>query len=609
MPDHAALLDRFLSAPAATLPSYAADGRLYYLNDIAGSAQVWQRLPDGTATARTTHRDAVAFVHGSCIDGSAVFGRDNAGDERVQLHHLPAEGAPRALTTAPAVMHGWGGFAPGGKAVGVTANARNPAHADPCILPLDGSPMRRLREEEGPHEILAWHPEGESLLLASTPRAFECTLDLVDTRTGASIPATPGGEGWRHLSPRWRGDGAGFWLLTDRGRDFLGVAWMAPGDTPQFLHTPDADVEKLEVSPDGAILAVVVNLGGWSQLRLLDATTGAVLAEPRHPRGVIQKLSWHPSATHLAFDLLQPVRPGTIWTAPRGGTAARLLVDATAETPPRGTIPGARPWEEASFPAHDGLEIPTFLIRPEGDPPPGGWPVLIWVHGGPEMQALPNWRPDLQAICALGILVMVPNIRGSTGYGRAYAALDDRELRMDAVRDVASAHAFMAGQAEVDARRIGAMGQSYGGWMVLMATSHFPDLWAAAVEYYGIARWKTFFERTGPWRVAHRAAEYGDPVRDAELLEALSPLHKADAIACPMLVAQGLTDPRVPPHESEQIVAALRRRGVPVEYLTFADEGHGFLKRDNRRTAYMAVLAFLERHLKGGTVPSGPPLA
>ncbi len=591
MQDHAVSLDRFLSAPAATLPSYASDGRLYFLNDSEGSAQVWERLPDGTVRPRTAHRDAVSFVAGSPVNGGAVFGRDAAGDERVQLYHLPSDGEAHALTADPAVMHGWGGFAPDGRSVGVTANARDPAHADPCIIPLDGGPMCRLRDEQGPHEWLAWHPEGSSCLLASVPRAFESTLSRVVVPTGESTPATPGGEGWRHDNPRWRVDGAGFWLLTDRGRDFLALAWMEPGGAPRFLHAPDADVEKLEVSPDGRLLAITVNLGGWSELRLLDAETGEVVARPAHPPGVIQKLSWRPDGRAVAFDLLQPTRPGTIWTATTDGAPAALLF-AAAEAPA-----GARSWEEEMFPAHDGTEIPTFLIRPEGEPPPRGWPVLVWIHGGPEMQALPGWRPDLQAISALGIAVLVPNIRGSTGYGRGYAALDDRELRMDAVRDVASAHAWLSARPDVDAARIAVMGQSYGGWMTLMAVTHHPGLWAAAVEYYGIARWKTFFERTGPWRIAHRAAEYGDPVRDADLLEALSPLHKADAITCPLLVAQGLTDPRVPPHESEQIVAALRRRNVPVEYLSFPDEGHGFLKRDNRRTAYRAVMAFLARHL------------
>ena len=244
------------------------------------------------------------------------------------------------------------------------------------------------------------------------------------------------------------------------------------------------------------------------------------------------------------------------------------------------------------------IKVPAYLALPAGTPPAGGWPVLLWVHGGPAGQARPNWRPDLQTVLSLGIAVVVPNVRGSTGYGRAYAALDDRELRLDSVRDLAAAHGWIGGQPGLDGSRIAIMGQSYGGWMVLAAVTEYPELWAAGVDYYGIANWKTFFERTGPWRVGHRAAEYGDPVKDAALLERLSPLHRADRIACPMLVAQGLTDPRVPPYESEQIVAALKARDVPVEYVVFPDEGHGFLKRDNKRRIYGAVAHFLREHLR-----------
>jgi dipeptidyl aminopeptidase/acylaminoacyl peptidase len=202
-----------------------------------------------------------------------------------------------------------------------------------------------------------------------------------------------------------------------------------------------------------------------------------------------------------------------------------------------------------------------------------------------------------EAFASQGIAVLVPNVRGSTGYGRAYAALDDREKRPDSVRDLAAAHAFLAAHPKIDGTRIAIMGQSYGGWMVLSAVTRLPELWAAGVDFYGIARWNTFFEHTGPWRVGHRAAEYGDPLADATLLESLSPLHDADRITCPLFVAQGMTDPRVAPHESEQIVAALKARNVPVEYVTFPAEGHGFLKRDNRRRVYRDVALFLDRHL------------
>lgn len=587
--DIPATLARFLSLPAATLPSYAADGRLYFLNDVAGSAQVWELPPGGPARARTTHRDAVSFVAGSPAGGGAVFGRDSAGDERVQFYRLPPEGEAVALTAEPTTMFGWGAFAPDGTAIVCTANNRHVAHADPVAIALATGVQTRLAEVQGPHTVHAVHPDGRSAIVAAAPRTFESDLFAAgeDTRR-----LTPHEGDWRHQGARWNRDGSAFWLLTDRGREHLAVATMAPGGEPTLLYAPGFDVEKLEVSADFATLAVVVNEGGYSRLRLLDAATGAVVAEPAHPPGAITKVTWHPDGRSVAFDLACPTRPATIWTAGRTGPAT--LAFAAGPAPE-----DAVDYATVSFPTFDGRDLPSYLAVPPGPPPPGGRAALIWVHGGPEGQSLPNWRPDLQLFLALGLAVMVPNVRGSTGYGRAYAALDDREKRPDAVRDVAAAHAWLAARPGIDPTRIAVMGQSYGGWMTLAAVTRFPELWAAGVDFYGIARWKTFFERTGPWRVGHRAAEYGDPVRDAALLESLSPLNEAHRIMCPMFVAQGMTDPRVPPHESEQIVEALRGRNVPVEYLTFPDEGHGFLKRDNRRAAYEQVAAFLQRHLQG----------
>jgi len=592
MTDTVALLEQLLSTPAATAPAFAGDGTLFFLHDAEGSAQVWEVPAGGGAPRpRTRHRDAVSFVAG-LPGGGAIFGRDAAGDERVQLYHLPAEGADRPLTSNADVIHGWGAISPDGRHIAYTANARHPAHTDAWVMEIATGEARCVAEVEGPHELPAWHPDGKAVVLATAPRFFEGTLILVPLDGGARTELTPHTGDSRHMNPRWKKDGSGFWLLTDRGRDFLGLAFMRPGGEPEFLYAPEMDVEKMEVSPDQSLIAVSVNEGGYSRIRFLDAATGAPRGEPAHPQGVVTKISWAPDGRSLAFDLAGFTFPAGIHLA-RPGQAETEAVHAT---PP---LPHLRRWETISFPSHDGHALPGFLALPEGEKPAAGWPVLVWVHGGPAAQALPNWRPDLQAFLSMGIAVLVPNVRGSTGYGRHYTELDDRELRLNSVADLASAHRWLSARPELDGGRIGIMGQSYGGWMVLAAVTEYPELWAAGVDFYGIARWKTFFERTGPWRVGHRAAEYGDPVRDAELLERLSPLNRADKIRCPMLVAQGLTDPRVPPYESEQIVELLRERGVPVEYLTFPDEGHGFTKRDNRRRVYAAVIAFFGRYLRG----------
>ncbi len=587
-----ATLDRFLSAASATAPSYAADGRLYFLSDATGSAQVWELPADGAPPRpRSGGPDAVNFVAGHPASGGAVFGRDNAGDDRIQLYWLdPAGAEPRALTADPATIFGWGAFSPDGCQVACTANNRHPAHADPVVIDLATGAQRRVVPMQGPHSLRAWHPAGTALTVGAEPRTFQSNLFAVDLGSGAVQTLTPDGLDARHQTVRWRHDGTAFWLLTDRGRDHLAVATLAPGDDPALLYAPPFDVEALEASPDQSLLAVTVNEGGYSRLRLLDAATGAVLDEPAHPAGTITKISWRPDGGAVAFDLALPDQPSALWLAVRGAPVRRLFAAGPVPDETLGYTP-------VEFPSFDGRLIPAFLARPAGAAPRGGWPVVVWVHGGPEGQARPTWRPDLQLLLAMDIAVLIPNVRGSTGYGRAYAALDDRERRPDAVRDIAAARDWLAEQDEFDPARIAIWGQSYGGWMVLAALTRFPELWAAGVDFYGIARWKTFFETTGPWRVAHRAAEYGDPVRDAALLEDLSPLNQVDRIVCPLFVAQGLTDTRVSPAESEQIVAALRQRRVPVSHITFADEGHGFLKRTNRRTVYAAVARFLIEHL------------
>ena len=213
---------------------------------------------------------------------------------------------------------------------------------------------------------------------------------------------------------------------------------------------------------------MTVNEAGYSRLRLLDAATGAVVDEPAHPAGTITKITWRPDGGAVAFDLALPDQPSALWLAVRGAPVRLLFAAGPAAK-------GALPYTLVEFPSFDGRLIPAFLARPAGAAPQGGWPVVVWVHGGPEGQARPTWRPDLQLMLAMGIAVLIPNVRGSTGYGRAYAALDDRERRPDAVRDVAAARDWLAEQDEFDAARIAIWGQSYGGWMVLAAAhTRFP---------------------------------------------------------------------------------------------------------------------------------------
>ncbi len=224
--------------------------------------------------------------------------------------------------------------------------------------------------------------------------------------------------------------------------------------------------------------------------------------------------------------------------------------------------------------------------------------MVIDVHGGPESQRRAGFFPVLQYLSASGFHVLTTNVRGSTGYGKAYSHLDDVELRMDSVRDLEHAHSWVRSRVGDDSK-IAIMGQSYGGFMTLAAITEYPSLWFAAVDVVGIANFVSFLERTGSWRRRHRSAEYGSLERDRELLERISPIRKVDQITAPLLVIHGRNDPRVPLYETEQLVASLEERGHPVEMLVFDDEGHGLSKRPNRIEGYAAVVSFLRGVAEG----------
>jgi dipeptidyl aminopeptidase/acylaminoacyl peptidase len=247
------------------------------------------------------------------------------------------------------------------------------------------------------------------------------------------------------------------------------------------------------------------------------------------------------------------------------------------------------------YPTFDGRLTPALWYVPAN--PSGPAPVVIDVHGGPEGQRRVKYDALTQFLVARGFAVLAPNVRGSTGYGKMYCHLDDVEKRMDAVADVAAAADWLNARSDVATGKIAVYGVSYGGFMVLASLTTYPDRWAAGVDVVGVANFETFFAQTGPWRRRLRAAEYGDPDRDAALLRELSPLHRADRITAPLLVIHGRNDPRVPVGEAEQIVATLRGLGRDVDLRIYEDEGHGLVKLPNRIDGYGAIADFLGRVL------------
>lgn len=581
---------------AAGTPVFSRDGRTLFHLRGNGLPQVWAMdLHGGAARQLTFHDEKVAVLRRSPADDRLIYGIDRGGDERQQLLLIdPTEEqpTPREVTDDPAVIHDWGAFSPDAACIAYAANARDEAQFDVYVHDLAAGSRVCVYQGQGLVSVSSFHFDGAVLSLLADRGYGDMSLLLLNVVSGEAREF-PQPSGTNYQSLRWASDGGSLLALTDHGgSNFLRLSRLYPDTgTVDIVYAADGrDVEAWAISSDGASLATVENDRGYAILRV-GPVEGERPVVTGLPRGVVSEPAFSPDGTTLAFTVAAPTVPQAVWLWRDG--EARPLVQPDVPVDPTHFV-DLEPVEWESF---DDARIPGWLALPPGRKPDAGHPAVIWVHGGPIGQARPNFRPDIQMLLHHGFAVLMPNVRGSSGYGRAYAESDDLDKRPDCVADLAYGRHWLAEHPEIDESRIGIMGQSYGGFMVNAAITEYPDLWKAAVNYYGIADFVTLLAGTGPWRRNHRAAEYGDPERDAALFARISPIHQIDRVAVPVLLAHGTRDPRVPYSESEQLATALAERQKPVSFLTFDYAGHGFIRPADRARIYTAVAEFFAQHL------------
>jgi dipeptidyl aminopeptidase/acylaminoacyl peptidase len=491
-------------------------------------------------------------------------------------------------------MHEPGALSHDGRSVFVKSNARDESIFDIVEINLEDGSIDMWLEGAGTATAAAVSRNGEHVLVIKGNTNLDADLWIIDraSKTPRNLTAHEG-EAWI--------PGAGFssdeqsvMYLTNEGSDFVRLEsqHLTTGECRVVRQADGWDIEAFKVSPDGRYVVISINENGWSRVALHSLIDRRGPIEYRNlPRGTVDRFTWSPDSTTLAFGFSTAEAPSAIVLANTSGDHRTISGEGEGNRPPT-TSP-----ELVHFPTFDGRDIPGFLFMPEG---PGPFPVLVEIHGGPESQRRLQYAsavPTDQFIHSLGIAVLSLNVRGSTGYGKAYSHLDDRELRLDAVRDVVSAVEWLRTRDDIIPDRIGVMGQSYGGFMTLASIALYPELWAVAVDVVGIANFVSFLERTGPWRRKHRSEEYGFLESDRDMLERISPLTYINDIRAPLFIIHGRNDPRVPLFEAEQMHAALTARGQDVQLRVFDDEGHGLSKRRNRIDGYAEAAQYLARHL------------
>jgi dipeptidyl aminopeptidase/acylaminoacyl peptidase len=467
------------------------------------------------------------------------------------------------------------------------SNRRNGRDFDVYVHNIESGEERCVFDRGGLAEVFGFSPGGTRLAFQ---RAGELANDnelwVVELATGDLREVFPHDEAAVIGAPAWL-DEERFVVASSIRRE---TSALVREDGRVVLES-EWDLGVVAASGGGRLL-VDANEDGYSRLELRDAETLELRSEvPLPGRGVVEAVRFTPDGSRAVFTFSSPVEPPNVWTYDIG---SRTLTRTTAIDAPRGLVEP----ELHRIDSFDGLSVPVYLWRPEGD---GPFPVVVMVHGGPEAQFRPGWLPSFtpltQYLVSRRIAVAAPNVRGSTGYGKRYEHLDDVELRLDSVRDLGALHGWLAAQPDLDGDRVAIYGRSYGGYMVLAALAFQPELWAAGVESVGISNLVSFLENTSAYRRAAREREYGRLDRDRDFLVEASPLTHVDAIRAPLFVQHGANDPRVPLGETEQIHRVLTEKGIRCDLLVHEDEGHGISRRENRVEFFERAAAFLEDEL------------
>jgi len=607
-------LNRYQNTRGAGLAGWTKDGCLLISTRFAETAQAHRVCqPLGMREQLTFYPEPVGGLTPAPAkawrDGF-VFAKDKGGDEFSQLYWFDNDSrSVTLLTDGKRSQNGGTTLSRDGGLMAYSSTSRNGTDRDVWLRNTRSGETKLLVDAGGNWSPMDFSPDGSRLLVMKYVSAAESYPGVVDVASGKlELFPVDGGKasfGGFAFAP----DGKAVYFISDeplrgKAQEFQTLRYHDPASgTLEVLSSRIAwDIEGFTLADDGRHLAYVSNEDGISKLHVLSLPSHNEIRLPALPIGVIGGIAFSPDGKRLAFSLNSATSPSDVhvidlaaatlarWTQSEvGGLAASTFVAPTLVRYP-------------TFDKVDGKQrtIPAFYYKPSKPSKTGKYPVVINIHGGPEGQSQPTFSSNAQYLAnELGVAMLVPNVRGSTGYGKTFLSLDNAAKREDSVKDIGALLDWIAKQPELDASRVGVIGGSYGGYMVLSSLMHYSDRIRAGVDVVGISHFGTFLKNTESYRRDLRRVEYGDE-RDpamARVFEQISPLNHAGRITSPLFVAQGRNDPRVPWTEAEQIVKAVRGNGQPVWYLLYADEGHGFAKKGNSDWFGAATILFWQQHL------------
>jgi dipeptidyl aminopeptidase/acylaminoacyl peptidase len=590
-------MDQYMKILSTERPQVAPDDRVYFISWDTGVNQIYRAdTPPTAITQAQDFPEGLDFFTLSPDGRYLIVEADVGGDEQFDLYLIDL--ASDALAVQPfdvdrAVRADSVVFSPDSSSIVYRCNRRNGRDFDIWRSSISGKPELWI-QTEGYLWLSDISPDGSQLAFSRYYGGDQADLFIADLETRSvraltHVPPETGGVfGGAHFSA----DGKHLYLITNSGQERSTLARIdAQSGEWSLLLTSDWEVEGLAMSPDRLQLAYLLNEGGYSHA-YVSPTDAFAPTRLDHPElAIVSALEF--GVRDLVVLGASATRTSDVYRLPlSGGAPVQVTVSDYAGID---TAHFVEP-ELVEYTSFDGLSIPAFLYKPTGQAAPAAY--LIYAHGGPEAQFRPGFVRNFQYLLSKGIGIIAPNVRGSSGYTRQFLELDDYKKRMDSVRDYKAAADWLVAQGLADPKKLGIMGGSYGGFVVMACITEYPELFAAAIDKVGIVNFITYFENTKGYRRSVREKEYG-PADDVEFLRSISPILKIDQVVTPLMVVHGENDPRVPVGEARQIIQALEAKGQVVEAIIFPDEGHGVDKLENRLFVYDKMSEFLIIHLLG----------
>ncbi|HET9480318.1 MAG TPA: alpha/beta fold hydrolase [Candidatus Polarisedimenticolia bacterium] len=542
-------------------------------------------------------------------DERFVYTSDQGGNELTHIFVRELDGSVQDLTPGEKLKARFHGWSHDDRSFFIDTNERDERYFDLYEVAVDGYRRELIFKNEEGFEFGDISPDKRFIALGKEKTNHDSDIYLHDRQTGETRLLTVHEGEVSNATQQFSPDGRSLYFTTDEGHEFKYlVRYDLAGGGREVIEKPDWDVWYAYFSRDGKYMVMGINNDARTEIRLYEAATMKQLDLPKLPDADITAVRISRDEKTMAFYVSSSRHPNDLYVHELGGgEPVQLTRSLNRNINPADLVEA----KVVRFASHGGVEVPGILYKPHQASVNQRAPALVWVHGGPGGQSRAGYSALIQYLVNHGYVIYAINNRGSSGYGKTFYRMDDRRHGEDDLADCVESKKMLIETGYVDAARIGIIGGSYGGYMVLAALAFQPEEFAVGVDIFGVANWVRTLESIPPWWESFRQALYqelGDPARDAERLRRISPLFHAGRITKPLMVLQGANDPRVLKVESDEMVESARANGAVVEYIVFDDEGHGFRKKKNQLKGNKAILEFLDKYLKGGA-ESGQELA